>query len=29
MRFGPRGLGHAGGTFLGLMCDALDLEWQR
>lgn len=28
-RFGPRGIGHAGGTFLGLMCDALDLEWQR
>lgn len=28
-RFGPRGVGHAGGTFLGLMSDALDLEWQR
>lgn len=28
-RFGPRGIGHAGGNFLGLMCDALDLEWQR
>lgn len=28
-RFGPRGIGHAGGTFLGLMCDALDLQWQR
>lgn len=28
-RFGPRGIGHAGGTFLGLMSDALDLEWQR
>lgn len=28
-RFGPRGVGHAGGSFLGLMCDALDLEWQR
>ncbi|KAH0809018.1 hypothetical protein GEV33_013771 [Tenebrio molitor] len=27
-RFGPRGIGHAGGNFLGLMCDALDLEWQ-
>nr|XP_022920165.1 muscle LIM protein Mlp84B-like isoform X1 [Onthophagus taurus] len=27
-RFGPRGIGHAGGTFLGLMCDVLDLEWQ-
>lgn len=28
-RFGPRGIGHAGGAFLGLTCDALDLEWQR
>lgn len=28
-RFGPRGIGHAGGLFLGLMSDALDAEWQR
>lgn len=28
-RFGPRGIGHAGGAFLGLMSDALDNEWQR
>ncbi|XP_056639968.1 muscle LIM protein Mlp84B-like isoform X1 [Diorhabda carinulata] len=27
-RYGPRGIGHAGGIFLGLMSDALDLEWQ-
>ncbi|CAH0560233.1 unnamed protein product [Brassicogethes aeneus] len=27
-RFGPRGVGHAGGLFLGLMSDALDSEWQ-
>ncbi|XP_076254375.1 muscle LIM protein at 84B isoform X3 [Rhynchophorus ferrugineus] len=27
-RFGPRGIGHAGGHFLGLMSDALDIEWQ-
>lgn len=28
-RFGPRGIGHAGGLFLGLMSDALDADWQR
>lgn len=28
-RYGPRGIGHAGGLFLGLMSDALDIEWQR
>ncbi|VEN36184.1 unnamed protein product [Callosobruchus maculatus] len=27
-RYGPRGIGHAGGLFLGLMSDALDAEWQ-
>lgn len=28
-RYGPRGIGHAGGLFLGLMSDALDIDWQR
>lgn len=28
-RFGPRGVGHGGMSTLGLMCDVMDVEWQR
>lgn len=28
-RFGPRGIGHAGASSIGLTCDIMDEQWQR